>query len=92
MPFFEKIRNLPIFRNKKELSILLIVILESVFNTSAICVHVTGKFKGKARRTNLIYFKRSITDYNPGNINKTILYSYSNDYALTKTGSFGIKT
>lgn len=69
---------------------LLRLIIESAFNSTVLCVHVSGKFKGKARRTNLIYFKRSPLNFNPRTLDKA-LYSYSNDYALTTTGSFGIK-
>ena len=69
---------------------LIMLMTTCLFGMSAITVHVTGKFKGKARRTNLMYFTKTISNFTPRYINKSIC-SYTNDYALTSTGSFGIK-
>ena len=64
-------------------------VISSSFVGLSICIHISGKFKGKARRTNLLYFRNG-SNFSFKTFDKTI-HDYSAADALTNTGSFGIK-
>lgn len=68
---------------------LLKFVINSSFMGLSLCVHVTGKFKGKARRTNLLYFRQG-SNFSFRTFDKNIR-DYAFDCALTNTGSFGVK-
>ena len=56
---------------------------------NSIRLNISGKFKGKARRSNMIYFKRGKQfTYKTMNFNQ---FNYTVDYIRTSAGVFGLK-
>ena len=68
---------------------ILTLVHSAVTPYNSIRINISGKFKGKARRSNMIYFKKGRRfSYNTMDFNQM---SYTVDYVQTTAGIFGLK-